>query len=301
MRKEESERITAEIAALITNQAPYVNYTSKDIKKAKRWMSEEQASLLKEAGILTEDFELFYVLNRFLGALKLEEKADYEYKRALFQNAKKFGVSECYENPYIKLITVPEVRVGDYLLTNVSYDRGEFFQYDMPDFSVGTVVPKLGFFIGKVRFPSIYEGRIPWMSVCPSEISSMKEPIDKAYGRVLVLGLGLGYYPFMISLREEVCSVTIIERQPEIIQIFREYLLPQFQRREIIQVIESDAFDYLDRVEEDDYDFCFADIWENQVDGAEAYKKIKERERRLPDTKFMYWIEDSICWYLNKK
>ena len=36
------------------------------------------------------------------------------------------------------------------------------------------------------------EGVIPWMSVCPSEINSMARHIDKAHGRALALGLGLG-------------------------------------------------------------------------------------------------------------
>ena len=74
------------------------------------------------------------------------------------------------------------------------------------------------------------------MSVCPSEINSMARHIDKAHGRVLVLGLGLGYYLYMSSMKPEVNSVDVVECQPEIIKLFDENLLPQFPFREKIRL-----------------------------------------------------------------
>lgn len=299
MTKEESEQISSEIAGLIANEASYIDYSPKDVKRAKQAFSREQSVRFEEAGLLQEDFELFYVMNRFKDALKLSQRADAAYLKALFDNARKFSISEFYENPYIRNIQVPEVRIGDYLLTNAAYDRGEFFQYDMPDLSADMVVLKIGFFTGKVHFPSLYEGVIPWMSVCPSEIYSMRKPIEKAHGKVLVLGLGLSYYPYMVSLKDEVRSITIVEKQPEIIEIFENYLLPQFKEKNKIHVVHDDAFTYLESVREGEYDFCFADIWENQIDGAQAYLKIKPQEIRLAATEFTYWIEDSIKYYIS--
>lgn len=177
MTKEQSEEISGEIAALIANEVPYISYTAKDIKNAKRSYTEEELELFRTAGMLTEDFELFYVIKQFCDGLNLWERADGTYLSALFRNARKFGVSEFYNNPYMKTIEVSDTQIGDFLLTNAIYDRGEFFQYDMPDLSADIVVPKIGFFTGKVHFPSIYEGRIPWMSVCPSEISDRKSVV----------------------------------------------------------------------------------------------------------------------------
>lgn len=294
MTKEDSEKISGEIASLIANKAPYIDYSPKDVKLSRRAFSEEELEEFRDSGLLQEDFELFYVMNRFKDALRLSEKADREYIKALFRNARKFSISEFYENPYIKNIKVPEVQTGNYLLTSATYDRGEIFQYDMPDLSADMITLKIGFFTGKVHFPSIYEGVIPWMSVCPSEIFSMHKPITQAHGRILVLGLGLGYYPYMVSLKQEVESITIIEKQPEIIEIFETYLLPQFEEKGKIRVIQADAFDYLGKTGAGDYDFCFADIWENQFDGGEAYLKIKPYEGKLPSTEFAYWIEDAI-------
>ena len=137
----------------------------------------------------------------------------------------------------------------------------------------------------------------------------MEEPISKAHGRVLVLGLGLGYYPFMISKFDHVNEIVIVERQKEVIELFNKYLLPQFSHKEKIRVIQADALGYVKELRSEEgfaaddsgrFDFCFADIWENHVDGAEAYVRLKPHERRLPHTEFAYWIEDPIRWYLEE-
>ena len=131
----------------------------------------------------------------------------------------------------------------------------------------------------------------------------MEEPISRAHGRVLVLGLGLGYYPFMISKLDHVNEIVIVERQKEVIELFNKYLLPQFSHKEKIRVIQADALDYVKELRSEEgfaaddsgcFDFCFADIWENQVDGARAYRVIREHEVRLPETEITYWIEEAI-------
>ncbi|MGN0160044.1 MAG: hypothetical protein ACI4AQ_01510 [Lachnospiraceae bacterium] len=292
--KEQAERVSAWIAGMI-NEALYVDYTPEDVRHFIDGIPPHELEKLKCRGIL-RDQECYYVMRRFCDALKLQEKADEDYLQKLFLNAKKFTAGEFYQNEYLKNIRVPEKKKGPFLLTNVSYDRGEFFQYAMSDVRSDGIVPYIGFCTEKVQFPSIYEGDMPWVSVCPSETSSMQDGIDKAHGRCLVLGMGLAYYPYMISLKKNVKSITIVERQPEIIELFNEYLLPQFQEKDKIKVVCRDAFEFMEEVEDGDYDFCYADIWENQYDGADAYTKISTHERRMPFTQFEYWIEDAIRW-----
>lgn len=300
MNQEDSIRITGEIASVIAGQSPYIDYTAKEIEEAKRALSCEQTAELKKKGYLKYDFELYYIVDQFAQALRLYNKADESYLRRLFENARKFTPSEFLKDPYIKHVKVKETRIGDYLLTNATYSRGEFFQYAMPDVTAELIVPKIGFFTGEVAFPTIYEGNIPWMSACPSEISSMKNAMEAAYGKVLVLGLGLGYYPYVVANKEEVEEVTIVEIQPEIIRLFRENIFPQFPHKEKIKVIRADAFSYLAKVKDGEYDYCFADIWEGQQDGAECYLRLKPFEEALPNTRFDYWIEKEILWYLQR-
>ncbi len=293
MQPELAIQITNEISRKIAQEAPYVEYSQDNLKLA------EQLLQNWEKALVMHDFECFYVIRELCRSIGIWKEDYIEYLLALMRQAKIMNPFEFQENPYIKEIQVPEIQNNQFLLTHASYGAGELFQYDMPNLASEIIVPKLGFFNKKIDFPGIYEGMIPWVSVCPSEMNSMKQEIRQAYGRTLVLGLGLGYYPFMISKKSEVKSITIVERQPEIIDIFETYLLPQFSEKKKIRVIQADAYEYLESVENGEYDFCFADIWESQIDGAEAYLKIKEFERGLPSTEFTYWIEKSIRWWLN--
>lgn len=303
-RKEESMdtarslEVTGAIASLIARQSPYIDYTVRDLKNAQSACDEAQRAAYRAAGLLHDDFELFYVLKRFCDETKLWQAADEGYMQRLFGEARRYTPEDFANDPYISAVRAPHAKIGNFTLTEMTYERGEMFQYDMPDLSADIVVPKLGFCTGRVRFPAIYEGNMPWMSVCPSEICSMRKPIRQAHGHVLVLGLGLGYYPFAIAQKEDVESIVIIERQQEIIDLFTAHLLPQFPNKEKISIVHADAYDYLDRVEDYLFDFCFADIWEGQQDGAEHYLRIREYEKRLPSTTFTYWIEEAIRWYI---
>lgn len=299
MNRETSMRISAKIGAAIAGGASAIRYTANDLRRAERAYGADALAEMREIGLLGDDFELFYVVREFWESLTLGDEADGAYLLELFRNAKKFDAPSFMSNPYLAAVRANDARMDNILLTTASYGRGEIFQYDMPDFSAEIVVPKLGFFTETVHFPALYEDATPWMSVCPSEIYSMREPIRAAHGKVLVLGLGLGYYPFCVSLMPEVTCITIVECRREIIDLFRSFLLPQFPHRDKIRIVKDDALHYLSTVRDGDFDFCFADIWEGVIDGADAYRKINPYEARLPSTEFAYWIEAQIRAYLD--
>lgn len=296
----DSRELCARIGALIARSAPRVEYYAADIKRFKRSFSRQDVAVFRQAGYPVGDMELFYVIQRFCDDVGLTDMVSDAYMRELYAAARKLSAAKFRENPYIQSVRVPTAAVGNFCLRTSFYRRGEILLWDMPDLAAEPVVPKLGFFTEDVVFPSIYEGDTPWMSVCPSEIFSMEASVAQAHGRVLVLGLGLGYYPFMIAEKETVTSITIVERQPEVVRLFRDHLLGQFPHGDKIRIVTADALEYMDTVSPDMYDFCFADIWENHVDGAEAYVRLKPHERRLPHTEFAYWIEDPIRWYLEE-
>ena len=298
MDKETSLEITAHIGRVIAEYAPKISWTQKELEEKRAEYSDEKLKQLAEEGYYFGDFELFYVMLRFCDGMDLWSRADGAYLKKLFSQAKRFDKKEFKKDPYLRDIKFKEHRRGNFLLTESCYERGEFFQYDMPALSREIVVPKIGFFTEKIFFPAVYEGNIPWVSVCPSEINSMTPDTVPAHGKVLVLGLGLGYYPYIISQKNEVEEITVIEKSRDILEIFREEILPQFSRKEKIKLVEADAIDYLKQTKNGDYDFCYADIWEGWQDGAEAYEKIFPQEKRLKKTEFRYWIKKEILWYL---
>ena len=138
------------------------------------------------------------------------------------------------------------------------------------------------------------------MSVTPNEINTMKEPIDNAFGKVLTFGLGLGYYSYMVSLKNNVESVTIVEKDQNVINLFNKYILPLFKTKAKINIINMDAYDFLEKVMNDgDYDFVFVDIYHDAKDGLEVYKKISTYEKKFKNTTFSYWIKKTLDYYLN--
>ncbi len=291
-------KFSAYIGRIIAEKAPYIEYAGEDLKTALAEYDEEEITALKRSKYLDNDFEKFFVIREFCNSTGISDAPGW-YLRKLFMLSKKLDAEDFRNDPYISNISFNDTKKGNILLTYAEYDRGEIFQYDMPEITDETVVPKLGFFTEKVRFPAIYEGNIPWVSVCPSEMNSMSEQIERARGRVLVLGLGLGYYVYMISAKKSVESITIVELSKDVIDVFTSSLLQSFPYPEKITIVHADAIEYLKTVNADDFDFCFADIWEGAVDGADFYKQIKPYERKLPATEFSYWIEKEITEYLN--
>lgn len=135
------------------------------------------------------------------------------------------------------------------------------------------------------------------MSVTPNEIITMKEPINIAKGKVLTLGCGLGYYAYMVSIKEDVESVTIIENSDEVIELFEINILSQFKNKEKINIIKADAIEYMKLLDDGEFDYCFADIWISNTYN-QLYIELKKLHHKFKLMKMDYWIEDDILAYI---
>ena len=199
-------------------------------------------------------------------------------------------------NPYYQAIQIPERAIGPWQLTHQSYAPYELFLRDDLILTEDLrQIPATGYFPEAFSYPSVMQDGREWMSIKPSEIESSQAAIDAARGRVVTFGLGLGYFAFMAARKAEVASVTVVERDPAVIQLFQEQLLPQFSCKDKISVIQSDAFDYLEHdMKSTSPDFVFMDIWHDIGDGVDLYVRARPYEARFPSTRFMYWIERSL-------
>ena len=199
-------------------------------------------------------------------------------------------------NPYYQAIQIPERAIGPWQLTHQSYAPYELFLRDDLILTEDLrQIPATGYFPEAFSYPSVMQDGREWMSIKPSEIESSQAAIDAARGRVVTFGLGLGYFAFMAARKAEVASVTVVERDPAVIQLFQEQLLPQFSCKDKISVIQSDAFDYLEHdMKSVSPDFVFMDIWHDIGDGVDLYVRARPYEARFPSTRFMYWIERSL-------
>lgn len=206
-----------------------------------------------------------------------------------------------YENnPYLKNIKIPTKKLGKWELCYKTYVPYQSFVFDDPKITRdGKIIPQIGFFEKEFSYPAVLESGTEWMLITPNEINTMRAPISGAHGKVLTYGLGLGYFAYMVSEKESVSSVTIVERDKNAISLFRDIILPQMPRKDKINIICDDAFYFAEtRLADSDFDFVFADIWHDPSDGVPAYNRLKATEKYLPSADFSYWIEKTLKCYI---
>lgn len=203
-------------------------------------------------------------------------------------------------NPYYRQIRIPEAHFGNWKLTIEKYKPYEAFVCDdiRTDEELKEI-PQIGFFDTEFSFPAVMEDGQEWMAIKPNEIETMRQPIARAAGQVVAFGLGMGYYAFMVSEKPEVKTLTIVERDENVIALFREHILPQFPKKEKIDIVRQDAFEFATNCMSDGYyDHAFVDLWQRCIRRISSLQAKKALEKNSPNTLFSYWIEDSLLSHL---
>ena len=198
-------------------------------------------------------------------------------------------------NPYLQSVRPRPIKFKNYSLDYSEYKAYQPFPLDeiKVDETDYKETSPIGFFESDFSYLSITKDNEMWMCITPNEMNTMEPHIKSAKGDVLVLGLGLGYYAYMISLKKEVRDITIIEIDDNVIQLFKDNLFDFFPHKEKIHIIKADAKDYIKNTS-NKYDTIFIDLWHNPVDGLPLYLYFKKLEYRFKNCKFQYWLEKSM-------
>lgn len=203
------------------------------------------------------------------------------------------------QDEYYKNIVLNGKKDGNVELCYEKYKQYEPFVFsDLSEDFKGTVIPQIGFFDKEFVYPAVKENGVLWMSVTPNEINTIKEPISVSCGKTLTLGLGLGYFAYMCSIKDSVKQVTVVERNEKVISLFNENILPQFPHPEKIKIIKSDGIEFFKNPTETDFDFVFCDLWHDVSDGIPLMQELKKYEKNFPKAVVKYWIEKSMKYYL---
>lgn len=210
----------------------------------------------------------------------------------------KLEVKDYIRNPYYENIPFNNKKIDSWQIKKGKYKPYELFVFDDFKYENDLVIPQVGYFNEPFYYLAVYDNNRLWMSITPNEINTMKEPINKAKGNVLTFGLGLGYFAYMCSLKDDVKSVTIVEKDERVIKLFKEYILPYFVSIEKINIIKEDAYAYLSKMNDDMYDYVFVDIYHDAGDGKEVYLKMNQYRNRFKKTIFEYWIYNTIKHYI---
>jgi hypothetical protein len=284
--KEDNYKVFALLSRYLNNTPDFIN--------------KEEIEEIVNCGVSYE-YAFGLMLAAAFGMDTVDNVDDKELFNQYFSNMlHKLDANEYYDNPYYKNIKIPTIKINNSELKYEKYKPFEgFVCNDIIRTEEGRQIPQVGFFQTEFMFPAVLENDRIWMTITPNEIETMKEAVDKAFGNVLTFGLGLGYYAYMVSEKVNVESITVVEKNQDVIDLFNKYVLPQFSNAHKIRLIQADAFEYAEQhMSKEKYDFVFTDLWHDVSDGMDMYLKMKKFEKESPDTVFMYWIEQSILCYL---
>ena len=109
------------------------------------------------------------------------------------------------------------------------------------------------------------------MSDTPMEWRTNRECIYYAHGDVLIGGLGIGMIIMAIQDKESVKSITIVEKNPDVIAAVKD----QLPLNNKVRVIEGDVFTY---VPDRKYDCVYMDIWGDVSE--DTYPEMQKLKRK---------------------
>ena len=260
--------VNMNVADLLMEVFNYVDlFDEQEIKQyIKEGLNEKEAIL-----------ELIYKFGGFEHNKENDEVFDYYFSN----NIKKLNPNDYLNNPYVKVIN-KDGKLGKYNLKHLTYEPYQLFAYDDIKIDGYKENSQIGYFDKKFSYLALTQGNNVWMSLNPNEIETMKPFIEKGKGNVLVLGLGMGYVPYMLSLKNDVKSITIIEKDLEIISLFNKLIYPNFKHQEKIKIIQDDAVEYVKKNQKQTgYDYIFADLWHDPEDGLELFVKLKNINEKI--------------------
>lgn len=123
------------------------------------------------------------------------------------------------------------------------------------------------------------------MSNTPMELMTCRVSVDKAKGRVLVGGLGMGIVLEAMLRKPEVEQIVVVERDAQLLRLVGKH----YRKEPKIKLVQCDLFEY---EPDGKFDFGWYDIWNDVSDGnLDSMSKLK--------AKFKSRVKSQACWAEN--
>lgn len=128
----------------------------------------------------------------------------------------------------------------------------------------------------------VYKNDVSLMKLTPKEIESSYATIHFAYGKVGIVGLGIGYVVQEIARKCDVKEVVVYETSEEVIKLYNQ----NFPQSEKIKIIKCDPF----KAKREKFNFFYVYIYEQELNlkVVEDYKVFTE----------LHEIEEYAFWGL---
>lgn len=132
-----------------------------------------------------------------------------------------------------------------------------------------------------------------WMSMTPMETESQELGCRHAAGHVVVMGLGMGWAAANAALHPAVTRVTVVEFDPEVIEVVQQsgvlqQLPPAAAAR--ITIVNGDAYKFVPEVPADT---LMADIW-LPLFGAERDEEVRRMHANTGGSRVYFWGQEMV-------
>jgi hypothetical protein len=144
---------------------------------------------------------------------------------------------------------------------------------------------------------ALLENRESWMSTAWDEIESQAPHVAAARGHVVVMGAGMGVVLYNILSKTEVERVTLVEREPLVIDLLWEMTdVDKWAGIEKLKIEVVDAFEYRPPRP---VDHLYVDIWANPGD-PQALAHTQQIQKQVhaetvgwwtQEIEFLFWLE----------
>ena len=231
---------------------------------------------------------------KFLSPQKEKELLEILKKYRIPHDGLKYDLKVLTENPYFR-----DIKLDNIANETVRYENTIIKKRTLISMNFHKPIGKylfhyhpIGYFETDIDLPVLREGNKVWMSPAISEIESMADGIEKGHGKCLTIGLGIGVLPYLWLLKDEVDSVTVVEINHDVIDLFDKFIRPQFGTDKKLEIIHGDAFDYYNEGFLNQFDYVYVDFWESNGDGFGLYTRLMKKKINLPHVN--YWVEESM-------
>lgn len=103
------------------------------------------------------------------------------------------------------------------------------------------------------------KGETVWMSLTPMELESQAHHAIAACGHTVIMGLGMGLLLYNVIQKDSVRQVTVVERDPEIVELLHQIANPQsWTGWDKVKIVIADALEWKP---DEPVDFLSVDIW----------------------------------------
>lgn len=137
--------------------------------------------------------------------------------------------------------------------------------------NIGEILSGRNRFIWAGEFWGLFHRGAVIMSNTPAEISDHRSFIDKASGKVLIGGLGLGMVVKYLLEKSSITKITVVEKSSDVIKL----VAPAYQCDPRVEIINADIFEFRPS---EKYDCAWFDIWDD-ISGIE-YPEMKRLHRK---------------------